>query len=112
NSGGTRFSDVPADYWARNTIDQAFGYGWIGDYSNGTFNPSAPITRAAVTAVINRMLGRSADQQYVAAHSGELSQFTDVQDSSAWYYYNVAEAANGHSFTKSDGKESWNSVNP
>ena len=111
-NGGNRFSDVPAGHWASKTIAQASEYGWIGGYSNGTFNPSAPITRAAVTAVINRMLGRSADQQYVAAHSGELNQFSDVQDPGAWYYYNVAEAANGHSFSKTDGKESWNSVNP
>ena len=109
---GVTFSDVPSTHWAHDTIAQASYYGWIGGYSSGTFHPSAPITRAAVTAVINRMLGRSADQTYVSAHSGELNQFSDVRDPSAWYYYNVAEAANSHGFTVIDGEESWNNVNP
>ncbi|MBQ9349225.1 MAG: S-layer homology domain-containing protein, partial [Oscillibacter sp.] len=109
---GVTFSDVPSTHWAHDTIAQASYYGWIGGYSNGTFNPSAPITRAAVTAVINRMLGRSADQQYVSAHSGELNQFSDVRDPAAWYYYNVAEAANSHGFTVTDGNETWNSTTP
>ena len=106
-SYGTAFSDVPETHWARDTITKASFYGWIGGYSDGSFHPSESITRAAVVAIINRMLGRSADQAYLTAHRSELKQFTDVQDSGAWYYYHVAEAANAHSFTLPDGKEVW-----
>ena len=58
------------------------------------------------------MLDRSADQTYMTEHSGEWKQFSDVRDPAAWYYFNVAEAANSHGFTVNDGKESWNTVNP
>ena len=107
-----RFSDVPSGHWARNTIARASDYGWIGGYEDGTFHPSAPITRAAVTAIINRMLNRNADEEYVAAHGNELKRFSDVSDPNAWYYYNVAEAANGHDFSMADEKETWSSVTP
>jgi uncharacterized repeat protein (TIGR02543 family) len=102
-----RFSDVPAGHWARETIARASEYGWIGGYSDGTFHPAAPITRAAVTAIINRMLSRSADEEYVAEHYAELNRFTDVTDPDAWYYYNVMEASNAHGFAVSDGQERW-----
>ena len=70
-----RFSDVPSGHWARDTIARASDYGWIGGYSDGTFHPSAPITRAAVTAIINRMLNRNADVEYVAEHYSYYFRF-------------------------------------
>ena len=102
-----RFSDVPSGHWARGTIARASDYGWIGGYEDGTFHPSAPITRAAVTAIINRMLNRNADEEYVAEHYAELNHFSDVTDSNAWYFHNVMEAANAHDFNASEGKERW-----
>ena len=107
---GIAFTDVPEGHWAHDTIARAAVYGWIGGYSDGTFRPTAPITRAAVTAIIDRMLGRSADKGYVAAHADDLYQFTDVQAPNAWYYYHVAEAANDHTYTVTDGEERWNGV--
>ena len=102
-----RFSDVPSGHWARGTIARASDYGWIGGYEDGTFHPSAPITRAAVTAIINRMLNRNADEEYVAEHYAELNHFSDVTDSNAWYFHNVMEAANAHDFNVSENKEHW-----
>ena len=103
----TDFSDVPENYWARDSISRASFYGWIGGYADGSFRPSDPITRAAAVAVINRMLGRSADAAYITAHGDNLKRFSDVNDPNAWYYYNIAEAANTHGFTISDRKEIW-----
>ena len=107
---GVQFGDVPASHWGSGAIARASGYGWIGGYSDGTFRPADPITRAAVTAIINRMLGRSADEAYITAHKDSLKLFSDVSDPNAWYYDNVAEAANGHNFSMFDGKETWDSV--
>lgn len=107
---GVPFGDVPASHWGSGAIARASGYGWIGGYSDGTFRPTDPITRAAVTAIINRMLGRSADEAYITTHKDSLKLFSDVSDPNAWYYDNVAEAANGHNFSKFDGKETWDSV--
>ena len=103
-----QFSDVPPEHWAHDVITKAAFYGWIGGYADGTFQPAAPITRAAASAIINRMLGREADREYVAAHADELQGFSDVRDPDAWYYYNVMEAANEHTFKTVDGKELWN----
>ena len=81
---------------------------YINGFSDGTFRPNDSITRAAACAIINRTLGREADREYVTAHGDELKSFSDVRDPNAWYYYNVLEAANEHTFKKSEGKEFWN----
>ena len=67
------------------------------------------ITRAEVTAIANRMLGRSADQDYIDDHQQELTQFTDVSPY-YWAYYDIMEAVNEHSSTKQNGVESWSDV--
>ena len=102
-----RFSDVPESHWAYDVIGRASSYGWIGGYEDGTFHPASPITRAAVTAIINRMLNRSADKEYVEAHFGELLNFSDTPDHSAWYFYNMMEACNEHDFFADSGQERW-----
>lgn len=62
-----------------------------------------------VTAIANRMLGRSADQNYIDDHQQELTQFTDVSPY-YWAYYDIMEAVNEHSSTKQNGVESWSDV--
>ncbi len=106
-TGSAQFSDVPETHWAHNVIARAASYGWIGGYEDGTFRPAAPITRAAVTAIINRMLNRAADVDYVEAHFAELQTFTDTPDHSAWYFYNMIEASNEHAFSDEGGQERW-----
>ena len=103
-----QFSDVPETHWAHDAIARAASCGWIGGYEDGTFRPAASITRAAVTAIINRMLNRSADEDYVEAHFAELQSFSDTPDHSAWYFYNMMEASNEHAFSHDDGQERWN----
>ncbi|HIT31490.1 MAG TPA: hypothetical protein IAC25_01440, partial [Candidatus Enterenecus stercoripullorum] len=70
--------------------------------------PNASITRAEVTTIANRMLGREADQAYVNSHLSELKQFSDVV---GWAYYQIMEAVNGHGFTHTNGDEVWTGVN-
>ena len=108
--GALRFSDVPETHWARDVITGAASCGWIAGYDDGTFRPANSITRAAATAIINRMLARTADKEYVKEHFGDLKPFSDVRDEPAWYFYNVMEAANNHDFTVTDNQEVWNSV--
>ena len=108
--GALRFSDVPETHWARDVITGAASCGWIAGYDDGTFRPANSITRAAATAIINRMLARTADKAYVKEHFGSLKPFSDVRDETAWYFYNVMEAANNHDFTVQENREVWNSV--
>ena len=101
---------MPETHWARDVITGAASCGWIAGYDDGTFRPANSITRAAATAIINRMLARNADKAYVMEHFGSLKPFSDVRDEKAWYFYNVMEAANNHDFALQGNREVWNSV--
>ena len=104
--GENPFSDVPDDAWYFDYVVRAAQYGWIGGYSDGTFRPNNTITRAEVTTIVNRMLGRTADKDYVDAHRGELTQFTDVS-TSYWAYYQIMEATNAHDYDRTNSGEDW-----
>ncbi len=104
--GSKSFADVPDTYWAARYIDFAATRGWVTGYSDGTFKPEDPITRAEVAAATCRLLERSADQSYIRGHLKELRTFADVTESH-WAYWYAMEAANGHDYTKSGGSENW-----
>ena len=109
--GDVTFKDVPADYWAKDNIATAAVYGWINGYEDGTYRPANLITRAEAATIINHMLGREADGAFADANKTSLEQFTDLQDNSMWYYYDMVEATNAHDFTKSAGSEIWTKLN-
>ena len=104
--GNKSFTDVPDTYWAARYISFAATRGWVTGYSDGTFKPEDPITRAEVAAATCRLLERSADQSYIRGHLKELRTFADMTESH-WAYWYAMEAANGHDYTKSGGSESW-----
>ena len=56
--------------------------------------------------IVNNMLARAADKDYVDAHADSLRQFPDVAEG-YWGYYQIMEAVNSHNYTKSDGMEDW-----
>ena len=94
-SGENIFTDVSADDWFYEQVVGSIKYGWITGYEDGTFRPNNTITRAEVTTIVNRMLGRAADKDYVDDN---------------WAYYNIVEATNAHDYTKSSGTETWTNV--
>lgn len=107
NPGGVNiFSDVDADDWFYAQVVGSIQYGWITGYADGTFRPNAYITRAEVTAIVNRMLGRVADQAYVDSNTFYLKQFADVSRF-YWGYYDIMEATNAHAYSVVNGKEAW-----
>ena len=97
---------MPAGAWYYDYVVSAVSYGWITGYTDGTFRPDNTITRAEVTAIVNRMLARSADQAFVDNHAGELTSFADV-NTTYWAYYDIMEAANAHTYERTDGVETW-----
>lgn len=107
--GENVFSDVASDAWYHDYVVGSIQYGWITGYPDGTFRPENTITRAEVTTIVNRMLGRSADRTFIAEHADELRSFSDVANSH-WSYYAVMEATNAHDFTKDNGVETWNGL--
>ncbi len=108
--GENLFTDVSEDAWYYDYVVGAIQYGWINGYADGTFRPNATITRAEVAAIVNRMLDRSGDKAFIDAHIEELRTFTDVAEGS-WAYYIILEAANAHTYAKSDGVETWRRLN-
>ena len=100
------FGDVSRSDWFYTYVAQAASYGWIGGYTNGNFGPNDRITRAQVTTIVNNMLGRAADRDYVIDHQADLVQFTDLTRAH-WGYFQIMEATNAHEYTKSNGTENW-----
>ena len=100
------FTDVSRDYWAYGCIATATKAGWIAGYTDGTFRPEQPITRAEAMTIINRVLNRGVNEK------SELMNFRAWPDNepSAWYYYEVIEASNEHEYTGSRPSENWTSL--
>ena len=99
------FTDVTENAWYYEAVTSAVSYGWIAGYSDGTFRPNATITRAEAASIVNRMLNRTADRDYVDNHN--VISFTDVPKT-YWAYYAIAEATNGHTHTiDNNGVETW-----
>ena len=106
NEGEVSFPDVFESDWFYPYVMSAAQYGWIGGYGDGTFRPYNTITRAEVTTIVNNMLARAADKDYVDDHTAGLRQFPDVAEG-YWGYYQIMEATNSHSYDKSGGVEDW-----
>ena len=106
SGGEAPFNDVDG-HWAYDNIAQAAQNGWIKGYEDGSFRPDTEITRAETFAMVNRMLGRQPEKASDLVEG--MNQFPDNQDSAEWYYLDVQEAANNHSYQrKADGfHERW-----
>ena len=107
--GKNIFSDVDEDDWFYDAVVNSIQYGWIHGYGDGTFRPNNPITRAEVTAIVNNMLGRAADEDFVDEHTDELTPFSDIEKH--WAYYHIVEATNDHDYTKPSSGENWTRLN-
>ena len=99
------FNDVSDGYWAAAYIKAAAKHGWINGYGDGSFRADDEINRAEVVTIVNRLLGREADENYIADNLRKLNTFPDVSRKH-WAYYAVMEAANAHTAILDD-RESW-----
>jgi len=101
------FGDVGPTHWANNAIASASAYSWVTGYSDGTFQPNKTITRAEVSSIVNRMLGRYADEDFVNQNLDLITQFSDLQDNTKWYFFQLVEATNAHDPAILEGNELW-----
>ncbi len=101
------FPDVAPDAWYAGAVNVLGSLGILQGRTDGSFDGGAKITRAEVAAIVNRMLGRAADEAYILANPEKLTQCPDLQDPNAWYYPDMVEATNRHDFTVVDGVETW-----
>lgn len=100
-----RFTDISGS-WARKYINQAAEAGLVYGYTDGTFRPDQNITRAETIVMVNRILGRSASADTVVKG---YKTFSDVPYG-AWYYWDVVEASNAHSFDRDGSTEKWTAL--
>ena len=101
------FNDVSASYWAANAIAICAKLGWITGYPDGSFRPDRNVTRAELMAMINRATGR-APKSADAFLPGMKTWSDNTADK--WYYLDVQEATNSHSYTVKDS-EKWTALN-
>ena len=106
-SAAIYFSDISAGYWAANAIALTANLGWINGYPDGTFGPDKTVTRAELMAMVNRATGR-APKSTGALLSG-MKTWKDNADTARWYYLDVQEATNSHTYTGAP-TETWTSL--
>lgn len=104
---GYYFSDTKG-HWAADYIARAYDLGWINGYGDN-YAPDRKITRAETMAVLNRVLDRA--PQYTSDLLSGMNTFSDNLKTSAWYYLDVQEATNSHTYTrKTNDYEYWNKL--
>ena len=105
SASAASFNDVGTIYWAAKEIAIAAKMGWINGYPDGSFRPDATITRAEMMAMINRALDRT--PKSVSDLLSGMKTWSDNANVNAWYYLDVQEATNSHTYTKSGSHETW-----
>ena len=106
-SAAIYFSDVSAGYWAANAIALTANLGWINGYPDGTFGPDKTVTRAELMAMVNRATGRA--PKSTDALLSNMKTWKDNADTSLWYYLDVQEATNSHTYLGAP-TETWTSL--
>lgn len=94
-SSENNFSDVSADKWYNNAVSTLCHMGVLGGYSDGTFRPNAPITRAEFAKI--------AVSFSQANGSAVYSYFTDVKTTDWFAPYVTAAKDSGLIEGYSDG---------
>jgi len=75
------FNDLKLNHWAYSVIQSAVKKGYLSGYTDGTFRPSANVTRAEMAAILAR-LSDTSERSTVT--------FSDVK-STHWAYSSISE---------------------
>ena len=100
---------MPEGYWAEDLIAFAADVGWVNGYADGTFRPTANITRAAAMKLINNVLERQVDEDGLLKNATQWNDCTPDD----WCYYIVMEATNSHDWERRSKKslvEDWTAL--
>ncbi|WP_058259702.1 SHIRT domain-containing protein [Fenollaria timonensis] len=110
--GLSPYNDVDGGHWAFRYIVSSAAKGWISGYPDGSFRPNSFISRAEAVTIVNKLLERRPDKDYIDTHKPELKPFTDLKPS-YWAYYEIYEAVDGHDYNRSftDIEEHWYRLN-
>lgn len=107
--GSIQFSDIEEDHWAFKDLQLATELGWLKGYADKSFRPNSSISRAEAITLINRVLNRNADEEFIKLKPKNLKEFYDTKNH--WAYLDICEAANTHEFYyESTGEEVWTRI--
>lgn len=103
-SDENEFTDTK-NHWAEQYINMAVAAQLISGYTDGSFKPDEAITRAEAITILNKLLVRYDDED---SFVDGYTDFDDINEDD-WYYYDIIEATNSHTFTRKDGglTETW-----
>lgn len=82
--------------WCYNAVNAFYEKGWISGYQEDgvtKFKAQNAITRAEAVAILNKVLGRTANK--TAIDNANIRLFIDVDDSGYWAYYDIMDAVTG-----------------
>lgn len=101
------FPDVTKRDWFYDYVMTAAGNGWVGGFPDGNFKPNDFITRSQVVTVVNRVLERIADKDYInnAVINGAEDFRTYIDVAGNWAYYDIYEASIAHDYHKDETEE-------
>jgi len=109
---GAMFSDVISSDWSYAYIGTASYRGWVTGVDSNHFQPEREITRAEAVALVNRMLNRIADMDFINNSGATMIVFYDIIGH-CWAFAYIMEAANTHKYVRNDDNtETWLYVLP
>lgn len=82
------FKDVKSDFWAYDDISTVVSLKIMNGRDNNTFAPNEPIKRAEVATVLNKLLGREANKEFMKKYS--KNPYKDLKENH-WAYYEILE---------------------
>lgn len=92
--GEDLFPDI-AGHWANKEINLAAVKDLVQGTPDGTFQPDREITRAEAMTIVNRVLERKPVAEHLLDN---MIVWPDNMNTAAWYYADVQEATNSHSY--------------
>lgn len=101
------FADTD-DHWAKTFIEAAKELGIVTGYENGAFLPDQSITRAETMRIVNGTLERKPHKDYLL---NDMIVWPD-NPVDAWYYADVQEATNSHTYETVSDHEVWQTLTP
>lgn len=106
--GTCSYPDVPRSSPWYEAVAKTTARGWINGFEDGTFRPMEPLTRAQAAAVLNRVMGRQADEALLTEQA-VIPVFTDLSPDH-WAYFTLMEAVINHTVGYREGQEIWTSA--
>ncbi|MDO5714135.1 MAG: S-layer homology domain-containing protein [Tissierellia bacterium] len=102
SKGDSGLKDIE-NHWAKDAIEKVYGKKVVKGYPDGTFKPNQEITRAEAVTILNAAFGRVTNAKSFTGKVKleEVNTFKDISTSD-WFFYDVIDAATGHTANKDD----------